>query len=156
MRTGLGDVLASSFGGIEIRREPGIPPWGMIEHIPGDYDLVLCVIGEKIETQKILSDPIKINDIALIGRYCTKKLLERPSLEHLFFLAQEFTRKINIADDTVLQAIEAANHFGMASMCMLGNAVFAIGNTPLLSQTLSVFGKIYCCKVDNIGARIIR
>ena len=56
LRTGLGDVIASSFGGIEIRREAGLPPWGMLEHIPGKYDMVVCVIGKEIETKKILSD----------------------------------------------------------------------------------------------------
>ena len=35
LRTGLGDVIASAFGGIEVRREPGLPPWGFIEHIVG-------------------------------------------------------------------------------------------------------------------------
>ena len=33
--TGLGDVISSFFGGFEIRKTPGIPPWGMIEHILG-------------------------------------------------------------------------------------------------------------------------
>ena len=47
LRTGLGDVLASCFGGIEIRKHPGLPPWGIIEHIPGNYDVVLCVVGKK-------------------------------------------------------------------------------------------------------------
>jgi pantoate kinase len=94
LRTGLGDVIASSFGGIEIRRKAGLPPWGMQGHIPGKFDLVLCVIGKEIKTKKILSDPLQLWKIASYGRYCTKKLLEKPSVEHLFSLAWEFTRKI--------------------------------------------------------------
>ncbi|RLF36408.1 MAG: hypothetical protein DRN08_01405, partial [Thermoplasmata archaeon] len=50
LHTGLSDVIASSFGGIEIRREPGLPPWGVIEHIPGKYELVLCIAGKKMDT----------------------------------------------------------------------------------------------------------
>jgi pantoate kinase len=153
--TGLGDVVASSFGGIEIRRKAGLPPWGMLEHIPGNYDMVLCVIGKKIETKEILTDPNKVRKIASVGRYCTKKLLDKPSLEHLFALAWEFTRKIDIADATVLQAIEKANVHGMASMCMLGNSVFAIGDTPMLSKVLSAYGTVFCCTVDVQGARIL-
>jgi len=156
LRTGLGDVIASSFGGIEIRREAGLPPWGMLEHIPGIYDIVVCVIGKEIETKTILSDAARLNEIASYGRYCTKKLLEKPSVEHLFSLAWEFTRKIGLADDLVLQAIKAANQYGMASMCMLGNSVFALGNTPMLCETLSVFGKVFCCKVDEGGARVLK
>jgi len=156
LRTGLGDVIASSFGGIEIRREAGLPPWGMLEHIPGIYDMVLCVIGKEIETKKILSDSARLGEIASYGRYCTKKLLEKPSVEHLFSLAWEFTRKIGLADEKVLQAIEAANQYGMASMCMLGNSVFAMGNKPMLCKTLSVFGKVFCCTVDEGGARVLK
>ena len=78
LRTGLGDVIASSFGGIEIRREAGLPPWGMQEHIPGKFDMVLCVIGKEIKTKKILSDAARLREIAFYGQYCTKKLLEKP------------------------------------------------------------------------------
>jgi pantoate kinase len=154
-RTGLGDVVASTFGGIEIRREAGLPPWGVLEHIPGNFDIVLCVIGKKIHTRSILTDTTKLAKIASYGRYCTKKLLEKPSVEHLFSLGWEFTRKIGLADEKVLQAIEAANRYGMASMCMLGNSVFAVGNTPMLQKTLEAFGEIWVCDIDQGGARLI-
>jgi pantoate kinase len=153
--TGLGDVVASSFGGIEIRRKAGLPPWGMLEHIPGNYDVVLCVVGEKIETKRILTNTTKVREIASYGRYCTKKLLDNPSLEHLFSLAWEFTRKIDIGDSTVLQAIEKANAHGMASMCMLGNSVYAVGDTPALCKVLSEYGKVFCCTIDEHGARVL-
>lgn len=154
-RTGLGDVVASSFGGIEIRREAGLPPWGVLEHIPGNFDIVLCVIGRSIQTRKILTDRTKLVQIASSGRYCTKKLLEKPSMEHLFSLGLEFTRKIGLAEQRVLQAIEAANRYGMASMCMLGNSVFAVGNTSLLQKTLEAFGTVWVCGIDQTGARLV-
>jgi pantoate kinase len=155
LRTGLGDVIASSFGGIEIRRQAGLPPWGLLEHIPGKYTIVVCVIGKKIEKKKILSDPNRLREISSYGRYCTKKLLEKPSCENLFSLAWEFTKKIGFAEKKVLQAIEAANMYGMASMCMLGNSVFAVGDTRKLCTTLSSFGKVSCCTIDSVGARIL-
>lgn len=155
LQSGLGDVMASGFGGIEIRREAGLPPWGMIEHIPGKYELVLCVVGKKMNTKKILSDPIKTNEIINYGRYCTKKLLEKPSVENFLSLSQVFTKKTKLADKRVLEAIETANQHGMASMCMLGNSIFAIGKTNKLYQTLSSFGKTFVCTVDECGARIL-
>jgi len=153
--TGLGDVIASSFGGIEIRREPGLPPWGMIEHIPGKYEMVLCIVGEKIDTKKILTDPNTINEITSYGRYCTKKILEKPSVENLFSLSQMFTLKTGLGEKKVLDAIESANKHGMASMCMLGNSVFAIGNTKDLIETLSEFGKTYVCCVSDQGVFLL-
>jgi len=155
LRTGLGDVFASYFGGVEIRRAAGLPPWGMIEHIPGKCDLVLCVIGKKIDTKKVLADPTKIENIAAVGRYCTKRLLENPSIENLFSLSQIFAKQTGLVDKRVLEAIEVANHFGMASMCMLGNSVFAAGNTDKLRQTLSLFGKTFVCCIDECGARVL-
>lgn len=155
LRTGLGDVVASCFGGIEIRREAGLPPWGMLEHIPGTYDVVLCIVGKRMATKTVLSNAMRREEIASYGRYCTKKILEAPSLEHLFSLGYAFTQKTGLADPRVLQAIKAANHVGMASMCMLGNTVFAVGDTPQLCSILSVYGKVLCCTVDALGARVL-
>ncbi len=156
LQAGLGDVIASNFGGIEIRRKAGLPPWGIQEHIPGKFDLVLCVIGKEIKTKKILSNAAKLHEISSYGQYCTKKLLEKPSVEHLFSLAWEFTQKIGLADETLLQAIEAAHRYGKASMCMLGNSVFAMGDTLMLCKTLSRFGTVFCCTVDERGARVLK
>jgi len=153
--TGLGDILAASFGGIEIRREAGLPPWGMIEHIPGKYELTLCIIGSKIDTKKILTNPKIIQNISSYGRYCTKKILEKPSIENLFSLSQTFTKKIGLAEKKILDAINEANKYGISSMCMLGNSIFALGNTELLCQTLTNFGQVYICLVDEVGARLI-
>ena len=153
LKTGLGDVMASCFGGVEIRKSAGLPPWGIIEHIPGKYELVLCVIGKKLDTKKILQDPLKNPIIIDYGKYCTKKLLENPSIENLFSLSQTFTKKTGLADKRVLEAINVANQFGMASMCMLGNSVFAMGKTNNLIKVLLPFGKVFVCSVDEHGAR---
>ncbi|OGS40957.1 MAG: hypothetical protein A3K77_07035 [Euryarchaeota archaeon RBG_13_31_8] len=155
LKTGLGDVISNCFGGIEIRKSPGLPPWGLIEHIPGNFNLVLCVVGKKIATKKVLEDESKINKIIEYGKYCTKKLLENPSIENLFFQSQVFTKNTSLADEQVLKAIDAANKFGKASMCMLGNSIFAMGKTNELCNVLSSFGKIYVCSVDEFGARIL-
>jgi len=154
-RTGLGDVIASSFGGIELRREAGLPPWGTIEHIPGDFDVVLCIIGKEIDTKTVLSNPVKLQEIGSYGRYCIKKLIEHPSIENLFYLSHLFTKKIGLADEKVLKAIDEANTCGMGSMCMLGNSVFCIGNTEELCTRLSKFGQVYVCPIDKYGAQLL-
>ena len=155
LRTGLGDVMASCFGGVEIRKSAGLPPWGIIEHIPGKYDLVLCVVGKKLDTKQILSNSTKASKIVDYGKYCTKKLLENPSIENFFSLSQTFTKKTALANKRVLEAIDAANQFGMASMCMLGSSVFAIGKTDELCKSLSSYGELYICSVDECGARVL-
>jgi pantoate kinase len=155
LKTGLGDAIASSFGGIEIRKSAGLPPWGIIEHIPGKGDLVLCVIGKKLDTKNILEDANKATKIIDYGKLCTKKILEKPSVENLFTLSKAFTENTNLADEKVLSAINLASKFGLASMCMLGNSIFAMGKTDELCNALSSFGKIFICSVDEFGARVI-
>ena len=155
LRTGLGDVMACYFGGVEIRKTAGLPPWGVIEHIPGEFDLVLCVVGKKLDTKKILLDSAKANKIRDYGKYCTKKLLEKPSVENLFSLSQVFTKKTGLADTRVLEAIDSASRFGFASMCMLGNSVFAMGETDKLCKVLSNYGRVFVCNVDQVGAQVL-
>ena len=156
LKTGLGDVIASCFGGIEIRKEAGLPPWGMIEHIPGSLDLVLCVIGDQLDTSKILSDSEKMVGITQCGKYCIKKVLENPTIENLFLMSQIFTKKTRLAENRVKEAINIVKGYGTGSMCMLGNSIFASGDTDKLSKVLSNFGKVYICKVDQSGAHVIK
>ena len=155
MKTGLGDVISSSFGGIEIRKNAGLPPWGVIEHIPGKLDIVICIIGKKVDTKKVLSNPVLSSKIVEYGKFCTKKLLEKPTIENLYHYSQIFTNKTGLADTKIIEAINQANKYGMASMCMLGNSVFASGKTDHLSKILSSFGKVFVCSVDEYGARIL-
>jgi len=154
-RTGLGDVVSSFFGGIEVRKNPGLPPWGIIEHIPGEYEIVLCIIGDSLETEKILLDPSKSKSTSTIGNYCTNRLLEKPSIENLFKLSQEFAKKTGLANGQILKAIKDANNHGMASMCMLGNSIFAIGKTDELCNVLKEYGKVLVCSIDKCGARVL-
>lgn len=156
LKTGLGDVIASAFGGIEIRKSPGLPPWGIIEHIPGDYELVLCVVGDKLDTKTVLNDKTRAAKISDYGKLCVKKILENPSIENFFYLSNLFTKKTGLANEKVLKTINSANKCGNASMCMLGNSVFAIGTTDMLCKTLSSFGTVYLCSVDEIGVRVIK
>jgi hypothetical protein len=38
---------------------------------------------------------------------------------------------------------------------MLGNSVFAVGDTPALCKVLSAYGTVFCCTVDERGARML-
>ena len=73
----------------------------------------------------------------------------------LFSLSQVFTKKTNLAEKKVLEAIKASSKYGMASMCMLGNSVFTLGETEKLCKILSSFGKVFVCNVDEYGARVL-
>lgn len=154
-KTGLGDVVAQAFGGIEIRKSPGLPPWGMIEHIPGDFEVVLCVVGDKLKTSDFLGRDDIIRKISLKGKYCVSELLENPSVEKLIDLSFEFTKSLNLGSEKIKKVIEIANNYGKASMCMIGNSIFAVGETDALKELLSNFGEVYVARVDQYGARAV-
>jgi len=155
LKTGLGDVVSSFIGGFEVRKTPGIPPWGIIEHIPGNYNIVLCVVGKKVNTSKIISNKNSMNIVSDYGKLCTKKILEKPSVENLFYLSNVFSKKTGLANKKLQKIIDECNNYGKASMCMLGNSIFALGKTNELSNILSKYGKTYVCSVDEYGARLI-
>jgi pantoate kinase len=155
LKTGLGDVIGSSFGGIEIRKEAGLPPWGLIEHIPGSYQVVLCIIDRQIKTERILTNPVQMKRIQKYGNICTKRILEGPSLENLFSLSQWFAQQTGLLSPKIQTALDAVRDVGHASQCMLGNSIFAIGDTEQLIQRLSGFGRIYVSSIDTQGARIL-
>ena len=69
LKTGLGDVIACSPSGVEIRKSADLLPWGLIEHIPGKYEMVLCVIGKKLDTKNILAESLMKAERALLTRY---------------------------------------------------------------------------------------
>lgn len=152
---GLGDVAALHRGGVTIRERPGLPPIGKVRRIPGAPELVLCVVGRPIRTKTVLSHPTKVRAINRIGGELVDEILERPSFDTLMELANEFTRASGLATKGVMRAIQAASVHGAASMAMLGNSVFAVGDVDALDEVLSGHGKTYKCTVDVTGLRMV-
>ena len=155
LQSGLGDIIAASSGGIEIRKQPGISFDDAIYHIPGSFDVVLCVIDSAVDTKKVLSDKEKNENIALIGKQCTDDLLRNPTIENLFSLSFYFTKKTGLASQKILSILTEVNKEGMASMCMLGNSIFAMGNKESLIEILRPYGSLFLTAVDIGGARVI-
>ncbi|NIA12081.1 MAG: hypothetical protein GWP10_20750, partial [Nitrospiraceae bacterium] len=73
-RTGLGDVVAQSLGGVVIRRTPGAS--GQLDRICTDEKDVLWVVFDKISTKEILDDRNAANRINSIGIESLRELLK--------------------------------------------------------------------------------
>ena len=153
MKTGLGDVVAMSVGGIEIRVTPGVE--GRIEAISGECDLVLMVFGPKIWTHDILSNDSLRKPICSWGKKCTMELLADPVLPRFFQLSYRFVEQTGLASSNLLEVLKVAHKYGCASMCCLGNSIFCMGNTTQLVRALKTYGPLYLCKVDKKGARVV-
>ncbi|HDP97491.1 MAG TPA: hypothetical protein ENN25_07380 [Euryarchaeota archaeon] len=153
--TGLGDVAGIFAGGFEVRREPGLPPKGAVEALDIGAELVLGVIGDPISTSEFLTDRKHREKISAAGKVCMEAFYEDPTLDCMFALGLEFVEEAELFSIEVLRAVAAADQYGMASMVMLGNAVFSAGDIEKIEDALSPFGPTFRCAIDRKGPRIV-
>jgi len=153
--TGLGDVYASSLGGFEIRKKPGIPPFGKIITINKDQSIQLGLFQGDISTSKILTNKIEMKRIAKLGNYCTDQVLKNTTIESIMKYSLFFTQKSRLAPKEILQVIKEINEYSLASMCMLGHSVFTLGNDKKVRHIISQHANVINTTVDTQGARII-
>jgi pantoate kinase len=153
--TGLGDVVPASLGGMDLRLKPGAPGHGQVRTFPVQADLLLAVLGPEMPTRGVLRDPVKVAAINRAGAPLVEEFSLSPTFERLFDLGARFADETGLASRTVLELIRASRMFGRATMAMLGNSVFATGNSDQLSTVFLKFGTLQRCEVDNEGARVL-
>ena len=136
-----------------IRLEPGIT--GELRKIPKVYPLALGVMGQGIKTSDILDDPKLKKRINQFGRQCMDELAQDPTLETFFHLSLDFAIKTGLASSKIRGVLEKVNAFGLASMCMLGTSLFAMGDMDKITRALLPQGEIYLCHVDSQGTRLL-
>ena len=154
-RTGLGDVSAQARGGWELRVRPGFPPHGFVDRmLVPKMRLAICVSGEPVATKKVLADPAMRRSINRAGRACMVEMLRRPTLENFFSLSYRFARRTGLASkDSLLLAEEILSRkLGLASVSMIGNSVFAVGDIAGLRTLMKGRGKVHVCETDLCGA----
>jgi pantoate kinase len=154
-KTGLGDVLPQSVGGVVMRKMEGCPPFGIVEEVPCEVqDVVLCVVGENLSTKEIITNEEHRKKITEFGNNALRKFQGNPTIEEFMRLSYEFSKNTGLLSKELDEAVLAANSVGKASMSMLGNSVFAVGEKEKLKGVLEQFGDVFVCEVDNRGMRI--
>jgi len=153
--SGLGDVSALHKGGITIRKKPGLPPIGEVLRIDGTPKVVLCVVGRRMLTKTVLSDPVKSMIVNRIGGQRVDQIVKEPKLSVLMSLSRSFAVESGLASLKTAKTMAVASEHGSASMSMLGNSVFAVGDIKNLKDTLTNYGAVFVCKVDDKGPRIL-
>jgi pantoate kinase len=152
--TGLGDVIAEAYGGIVIRKKAGPPGIGVIDGIPQRGEKISYVVLGKKLTKAILEEgdaeiKRRINEY---GREALKELMRMPTIEQFMLVSRNFSLQIEIISDKCRDAIAAVAAEGkVASVAMLGDTVFVIGD----SEALSAFGEVKESKISYSGARLI-
>ncbi len=143
--TGLGDVVTQVHGGIVCRLEAVCPSLAKVKKVSLPLrSLDLLVLGE-LDTGEALEE----YDFST-GLKRMKEFLKNPTVEGLFYHSKAFALECGIMDEDVLDVIEAVEAAGgMASMVMLGKAVFAVNGFEAMRE----FGKPFRAEIDFEGLR---
>jgi len=156
--TGLGDVAAQCAGGVEIRRRPGIQPYGSIDSIPCEPMTIVCLtLPEPLSTAEVLADAEAIERLNASGQVAMDGISHLPTMDMFMELSRKFTLKTGVADPMILNILEKifTTRMGKGGMAMLGNSIFAVGDTDALVKLFEPLGRVDVCGVDHGGARII-
>jgi pantoate kinase len=136
---GLGDVagiMAETDQPVRLR--PGLPPEGETVGTGVRFgELTLAVLGDGIDTGRLLSDPLRCGRIAAIGARAVDSYMASPSAARLFGLSEDFSAAAGLESPRVSAARAALAAEGIASgMCMLGDSLFIDAGADRTAQVL--------------------
>ncbi len=140
-RTGLGTVIAETYGGMEIRVEPGAPGVGKIVKIPlrGEY-VVVCLPFSPISTRSVLSNESFRKRINELGGKFVEELVSRPRPEELMRISRSFTEHVGLITERVKKVMKTADEAALpCGMPMFGEAVFSLLRREQAEELLEIF-----------------
>jgi len=159
-KTGLGDVLASYYGGFEIRVKPGAPGIGKVETIDTENISIIMVCFSPISTNKFIQEQLsKINGL---GGKMVDKLLESKDYDKFQDMSLEFAKYVNVMTPRMEKLIEELSLNGIKSgVALFGETIFSMVPKKMESKVLEIVkkypeGKIITSQLDVQGARVIK
>ncbi|MGB8781004.1 MAG: GHMP kinase [Candidatus Bathyarchaeia archaeon] len=161
-KTGLGTVIAETFGGLEIRIKPGAPGIGEIKCLPiSENAVVACHVFGPLSTRKYLTDAETRSRINRFGGELVNELVKAPTIINFLRLSRRFAEHVGLITEKVRNILNAADEAGVVcSMPMFGECAFTITDVDRLGRILQVFrkdgsgGHTVVSKVDHEGVRL--
>lgn len=145
-KTGVGDVIAQAIGGIVIRQQ------NAVDRIPIPPIEVSYVVFGPLLTPEILADRDILAATNKFGSAALQKLTKRQTFDEFMRLSRQFAYDSELISPKARDAVEAVEASGgLASMAMLGDAVYAIDPANALSE----FGAIRKTTICNEGAHLV-
>jgi len=145
-KTGVGDVVAQAIGGTVIRQQ------NAVDRIPTPSIEVSYVVFGSLSTPEILADRDTIAIINKYGSAALQKLTKKPTLDEFMRLSRQFAYDSELISPKARDAVEAVEASGgLASMAMLGDAVYALDPANALSE----FGAVRKTTICNEGAHLV-
>ncbi|MGP8075153.1 MAG: hypothetical protein ACLP8Y_00185 [Thermoplasmata archaeon] len=123
---GLGGVAAILGGGLEIRKRPGVPPFGDVMHRRFSLAMLVGVVGRAIPSPSILGDAQALRRITDASRGW-EDLSRHPSADRFFRWSERFTDRAGLASPAVTRTLAALRRRGaVACQAMFGQSFFAV------------------------------
>jgi pantoate kinase len=163
MKTGLGTVIGETFGGIEIRIQPGAPGVGEIRQIPCDpsYRVIVLMFGP-LSTKEFLGNRKIRENINLFGKSLVEKICISPTIPDFLRFSREFAEKTGLVTKKAAEVFSLCDKAGyVMCMPMFGDGVFTIAGekqTDEICHILEPYKKdaaCMICDIDMKGARVL-
>jgi len=163
-RTGLGTVIAETFGGLEIREKPGAPGVGEIKHIPIDDDhVVACLKFGPMSTKEALTDEKLRRQINDIGGKLVDELIARPKPANFMNFSHSFAEGVGLISKRTRKVLEETDSMDLAcSMTIFGECLFSLVRRDAVKELLEIFRRhalsedsIIVAEIDHEGARLL-
>ncbi|KPV63981.1 MAG: Pantoate kinase [Candidatus Bathyarchaeota archaeon BA2] len=163
-KTGLGTVIAETFGGLEIREKPGAPGVGEVKHIPIDDDYVVaCLKFGPMSTKEALTNERLRQRINDLGGKLVDELIARPKPANFMNFSRSFAEGVGLISKRMRKALEEADGKGITcSMTMFGECLFSLVRGDKAEELLEIFRRhtlsednIIVAEIDHEGARLL-
>ena len=158
-KTGLGDVLASYYGGFEIRDKPGAPGIGHVQKISLNKISIIMICFSPISTSKFIKE--KLPRINGLGGKMVNKLLESKNYEHFQEMSLEFAKYVNVMTPRMNKVVDELSQNNIkCGIALFGETIFSMipkENENKVLRILEKFsdGIIIKSELDDIGARVL-
>jgi pantoate kinase len=144
--TGLGDVIAQTAGGAEIRVKPGAPGIGEIVRIPvnGSFNVVLAG-APGLETKSVLTNSEHRKRIINVADELMKELTSNPTIDGFVSYSKQFARSIGLMTSRVKSALNELETFNLSdsSMVMLGDSLFCLCSDDDSDQAAEILSRYW-------------
>jgi pantoate kinase len=158
-KTGLGDVLASYYGGFEIRVKPGAPGIGQVEKIDIEPVTIFMICFSPISTNKFIKD--HLSQINGLGGKMVNRLLESKDYKHFQDMSLEFAKYVQIMTPRMEKLIaELAVNGIKCGVALFGETVFIMTIKERDNDIVKILEKypegiVIKSELDNQGARVL-
>jgi pantoate kinase len=162
--TGLGDVLAQTKGGFEIRVAHGGPGIGRISQIRHKDPLPVVLAGASgLRTHDVLTNVERRMRINSTADRLIEKMIENQDMATFISCSRKFSSSIGLATKRVTQAIQDLDSIGLSqsSMVMLGDSVFCFCEGSEIQQATDILcrfwdkSQVMTTAVSEKGGRLV-